>query len=203
MKHVVKKLVGKFSPTFGNFKLFLFMSRIGKTPVTLPDKVKIDLAADGTIAVEGPKGKLSWQLPKAIKVHVEGTILHVERENEERATRALHGLARALINNMVAGVHQGFRRDLEIQGVGFRAALKGTQLDLSIGYSHPVLFDVPEGIKITVTDNTKISVEGIDKHLVGQVAADIRAYYPPEPYKGKGIRYAGEQVRRKEGKTVQ
>lgn len=179
------------------------MSRIGNTPVTLPDKVKIDLATDGTIVVEGAKGKLSWKLPKAIKIHIEGTILHVKRENEERSTKALHGLTRALINNMIVGVHQGFRRDLEIQGVSFRAALKGTQLDLSIGYSHPVLFDVPEGIKITVTDNTKISVEGIDKHLVGQVAADIRAYYPPEPYKGKGIRYAGEQVRRKEGKTVQ
>jgi large subunit ribosomal protein L6 len=178
------------------------MSRIGKTPVTLPDKVKIILA-DGSIVVEGPKGKLSWQLPKAIKIHIEDAVLRVERENEERATRALHGLSRALINNMVVGVHEGFRRDLEIQGVGFRAALKGAQLDLSIGYSHPVLFDVPEGIKITVTDNTKISIEGIDKHLVGQVAADIRAYYPPEPYKGKGIRYAGEQVRRKEGKTVQ
>jgi large subunit ribosomal protein L6 len=179
------------------------MSRIGKTPVTLPEKVTVTVASDGNIVVEGPKGKLSWQLPKAIKIHIEGTTLRAERENEERSTRALHGLARALINNMVTGVHQGFRRDLEIQGVGFRAALKANQLDLSIGYSHPILFDIPEGIKITVSDNTKISIEGIDKHLVGQVAADIRAYYPPEPYKGKGIRYAGEQVRRKEGKTVQ
>lgn len=179
------------------------MSRIGKTPVTLPDKVKITLAADGTIVAEGPKGTLSWQLPKAIKIRIEDSILHVERENEERVTRALHGLTRALVNNMVVGVHEGFRRDLEIQGVGFRAAIKGDKLDLSIGYSHPVLFSIPEGIKVTVTDNTKISVEGINKHLVGQVAADIRAYYPPEPYKGKGIRYAGEQVRRKEGKTVQ
>lgn len=179
------------------------MSRIGKTPITLSDKVKVTLAADRTFVAEGPKGKLSWQLPKAIKIHIEGTTLCVERENEERETRALHGLARALINNMVIGVNEGFRRDLEIQGVGFRAAIKGNQLDLSIGYSHPVLFDIPEDIKITVTDNTKISIEGINKHLVGQVAADIRAYYPPEPYKGKGIRYAGEQVRRKEGKTVQ
>lgn len=179
------------------------MSRIGKTPLTLPDKVKVVLSTDGTFVVEGPKGQLSWQLPKAIKILIEGTTLRVERENEERETRALHGLTRALVNNMVTGVSQGFRRDLEIQGVGFRAAIKGNQLDLSIGYSHPILFDIPEGIKVAVTDNTKISVEGIDKHLVGQVAADIRAYYPPEPYKGKGIRYAGEQVRRKEGKTVQ
>ena len=180
------------------------MSRIGKTPITLPAKVKITLAADGTIVVEGPKGTLSWQLPKAIQARLEGdTTLIIDRGNEERATRALHGLARALINNMVVGVHDGFRKDLEIQGVGFRAALKGDLLDLSIGYSHPILFKVPVGIKVAVTENTKISVEGIDKHLVGQAAADIRAYYPPEPYKGKGIRYAGEQVRRKEGKTVQ
>ncbi len=179
------------------------MSRIGKTPIAIPQNVKIILTDDGSITVEGPKGKLSWALPKAIKAHLEGNVLTMLRDNEERATRALHGLARALINNMVIGVNEGFRRDLEIQGVGFRAAVKGDQLDLSIGYSHPILFDIPKEIKIVVTENTKISIEGIDKHLVGQVAADIRAYYPPEPYKGKGIRYAGEQVRRKEGKTVQ
>ncbi|HLB32830.1 MAG: 50S ribosomal protein L6 [Verrucomicrobia bacterium RIFCSPHIGHO2_12_FULL_41_10] len=178
------------------------MSRIGKTPITLPQKVTTSVVS-GIITVEGPRGKLSWELPKAITTRLEGTTLLIERANEERATRALHGLARALINNMVLGVHEGFRRDLEIQGVGFRSAVKGEHLDLSIGYSHPVLFKIPQNIKITVTDNTKISIEGIDKHLVGQVAADIRAYYPPEPYKGKGIRYAGEQVRRKEGKTVQ
>ena len=179
------------------------MSRIGKTPITLPEKVKILLTEDGTITAEGPKGKLSWQLPKTITLHLEGNIVTIERDNETRSTRALHGLARALINNMVLGVDQGFKKDLEIQGVGFRCAVKGEFLDLSIGYSHPILFKIPKEIKLTVTDNTKISIEGIDKHLVGQVAADIRAYYPPEPYKGKGIRYAGEQVRRKEGKTVQ
>ena len=178
------------------------MSRIGKTPITLPQKVSISVT-NGTVTVEGPKGKLSWQLPQAITIRIEETTLFIERANDERETRALHGLARALVNNMVTGVSEGFRRDLEIQGVGFRSAVKGEHLDLSIGYSHPVLFKIPQNIKITVTDNTKISVEGIDKHLVGQVAADIRAYYPPEPYKGKGIRYAGEQVRRKEGKTVQ
>lgn len=179
------------------------MSRIGKTPITIPQKVKVDLASDGSITVEGPKGKLSWVLPKAINLRIEGDQLIVECTQQDRSSRALHGLSRALINNMVIGVSEGFRRDLEVQGVGFRAAVKGNQLDLSIGYSHPVLFDIPKEIKVTVTDNTKISVEGIDKHLVGQVAADIRAYYPPEPYKGKGIRYADEQVRRKEGKTVQ
>ena len=184
------------------------MSRIGKTPITLPSKVKINLTEEGSLTVEGPKGSLSWQLPKGITTHLAkneagADVLTFERANDGRAARALHGLARALVNNMVIGVSEGFRRELEIQGVGFRSAVKGEFLDLSIGYSHPVLFKIPKGIKITVTDNTKISVEGIDKHLVGQVSADIRAYYPPEPYKGKGIRYAGEQVRRKEGKTVQ
>ncbi len=179
------------------------MSRIGKTPITLPSSVKVTLNPSGRVTVEGAKGKLHWELPKGITASIEGTILTVSRANEERALRALHGLSRALVNNMVTGVTTGFRRDLEIQGVGFRAAVKGDKLDLSIGYSHPVLFSIPKEIQIAVTDNTKISVEGIDKHLVGQVAADIRAYYPPEPYKGKGIRYSDEQVRRKEGKTVQ
>ncbi len=179
------------------------MSRIGKTPIMLPDKVKVTVADGNQVTVEGPKGKLNWELPKDISVSVEGTKLTVSRGNENRDVRALHGLSRALINNMVTGVSNGFRRDLEIQGVGFRAAVKGDKLDLSIGYSHPVLFPIPKEIKVAVTDNTKISIEGIDRQLVGQVAADIRAYYPPEPYKGKGIRYAGEQVRRKEGKTVQ
>jgi large subunit ribosomal protein L6 len=179
------------------------MSRIGKTPITLPDKVKVAVDNGGQVTVEGPKGKLNWELPKAISLTVEGTKLTVERGSENREVRALHGLSRALVNNMVTGVSAGFRKDLEIQGVGFRAAVKGDKLDLSIGYSHPVLFPIPKEIKVAVTDNTKISIEGIDRQLVGQVAADIRAYYPPEPYKGKGIRYAGEQVRRKEGKTVQ
>lgn len=179
------------------------MSRIGKTPITLPAGVKITLNESGSVTVEGSKGKLNWELPKGITASVEGTTLTVSRSTEERSVRALHGLSRALLNNMVTGVSQGFRRDLEIQGVGFRAAVKGDKLDLSVGYSHPVLFQIPKEIKVAVTDNTKISIEGIDKHLVGQVAADIRAYYPPEPYKGKGIRYAGEVVRRKEGKTVQ
>lgn len=179
------------------------MSRIGKSPISLPDKVKLTVADGGKVTVEGPKGKLSWELPKEISASVEGTTVTVARATEDRSTRALHGLSRALINNMVTGVSKGFRKDLEIQGVGFRAAVKGDKLDLSIGYSHPVLFPIPAEIKVAVTDNTKISIEGIDKHLVGQVAADIRAYYPPEPYKGKGIRYSDEQVRRKEGKTVQ
>ena len=179
------------------------MSRIGKTPITIPAAVKIALDPSGLVTVEGAKGKLQWKLPKGITASIEGDTLTVSRANEDRSVRALHGLSRALLNNMVSGVSQGFRRDLEIQGVGFRAAVKGDKLDLSIGYSHPVLFSIPNDIKVVVTDNTKISIEGIDKHLVGQVAADIRAYYPPEPYKGKGISYSDEKVRRKEGKTVQ
>jgi large subunit ribosomal protein L6 len=179
------------------------MSRIGKTPISIPDKVKVAVAAGGAVTVEGPKGKLDWTLPSDITLTVEGNKATVGRASEDRSVRALHGLARALVNNMVTGVSTGFRRDLEIQGVGFRAAVKGDKLDLSVGYSHPVLFPIPKEIKIAVTDNTKISIEGIDRQLVGQVAADIRAYYPPEPYKGKGIRYSDEVVRRKEGKTVQ
>jgi large subunit ribosomal protein L6 len=134
---------------------------------------------------------------------VDGSVVTVERNGDARNVRALHGLSRALVSNMVAGVSTGFVKDLEIQGVGFKAAVQGKILNLSLGFSHPVLFPIPDGIKVTVTENTKIKIEGIDKKVVGQVAADIRAYYPPEPYKGKGVRYAGEQIVRKEGKTVQ
>jgi len=179
------------------------MSRIGKKPITLPDKVKLNVTPAGGINVEGPKGKLTWTLPPAIKARVEGSSVIFDRQNETRQVRALHGLSRALVSNMVTGVSTGFSKDLEIQGVGFKAALQGEKLNLSLGFSHPILFPIPKGIKITVTDNTKIKIEGSDRQVVGQVAADIRGYYPPEPYKGKGVRYAGEQVRRKEGKTVQ
>lgn len=179
------------------------MSRIGNKSITLPDKVKVAIDAAGHAVVEGPKGKLEWNLPAGITAVVEGSTLQLNRPNDSRKSKAMHGLARALLNNMVEGVHQGFKKELEIQGVGFKAAVQGKVLNLSIGFSHPVLFEIPGEIKITVADNTKITIEGIDKHLVGQCAADIRGYYPPEPYKGKGIRYVGEHVRRKEGKTVQ
>jgi len=179
------------------------MSRIGKKPITLPDKVKLNVGAAGLINVEGPKGKLSWTLPTSIKARVEGTNVIFDRASETRQVRALHGLSRSLVSNMVTGVSTGFVKELEIQGVGFKAAVQGEKLNLSLGFSHAILFDIPKGIKIIVTENTKIRIEGSDKQVVGQVAADIRAYYPPEPYKGKGVRYAGEQVRRKEGKTVQ
>ena len=179
------------------------MSRIGKKSILLPAKVKLNVSGEGALQVEGPKGKLSWTLPKQITCKVDGDNVSFERSTEDRKVRALHGLSRALVNNMVTGVSAGFVKDLEIQGVGFKAALQGKILKLNLGFSHDINFPIPEGIKVTVTDTTKVKVEGIDKHLVGQVAADIRGYYPPEPYKGKGVRYAGEHVQRKEGKTVQ
>lgn len=179
------------------------MSRIGKKPIEVPAKVKVNVGSEGAVTVEGPKGKLSWTLPKVVRLRQEGTTVTLDREGESRPVKALHGLSRALLANMIEGVNEGFKKNLEIQGVGFKAAVQGDKLNLSLGKSHPILFNIPKEVKITVADNTKIAIEGIDKHLVGQTAADIRAYYPPEPYKGKGIRYAGEQVRRKEGKTVQ
>jgi large subunit ribosomal protein L6 len=179
------------------------MSRIGKKVIELPAKVKLSISGEGAVVAEGPKGKLDWTLPKNIKGRVEGTTVHIERTSEDRKVRALHGLSRALVNNLVTGVSTGFVKDLEIQGVGFKAAVKGDILDLNLGFSHDLHFPIPKGVKITVAENTKIKIEGIDRQLVGQVAANIRGYYPPEPYKGKGVRYAGEQIQRKEGKTVQ
>src|SRR4051812_3259966 len=179
------------------------MSRIGKKPIELPAKVKVSFSPEGAISAEGPKGKLEWSLPREIKGRVDGNTVLLERGNEDRKSRALHGLSRALVNNMVTGVSAGFVKDLEIHGVGFKAAVQGKVLNLALGFSHPIVFDIPEGIKITIAENTKIKIEGIDRQLVGQVAADIRGYYPPEPYKGKGVRYSGEKINRKEGKTVQ
>jgi large subunit ribosomal protein L6 len=179
------------------------MSRIGKKPIEVPAKVKVNIGAEGAVTVEGPKGKLSWSLPKAVRARVDGNSVSLDREGESRQVKALHGLSRALIANMVTGVNAGFKKELEIQGVGFKAAVQGQKLNLSLGKSHPILFQIPTNVKITVAEGTKITIEGVDKHLVGQTAADIRAFYPPEPYKGKGVRYLGEQIRRKEGKTVQ
>jgi large subunit ribosomal protein L6 len=179
------------------------MSRIGNLSIEIPDKVKVNVGAAGELAVEGPKGKLHFTLPRQIKATITDKKLQFARDDEARQTKALHGLSRSLAANMITGVTTGYSKDLEIQGVGFKAAVQGTNLNLNLGKSHPILFPIPAGIKVTVADNTKVKVEGIDKQLVGQVAADIRGYYPPEPYKGKGVRYAGEQVQRKEGKTVQ
>src|SRR6266487_3787439 len=179
------------------------MSRIGNKEVEIPDKVKVNIDSEGAVSVEGPKGKLNWKLPRDIKASVKDNHVSVVREAETRSAKALHGLSRSLVHNMVQGVSEGFAKQLEIEGVGFKAAVQGSVLNLSLGKSHPILFGIPKEIKITVTDTTKITIQGIDKKLVGQVAADIRRHYPPEPYKGKGVRYAGEIVRRKEGKTVQ
>jgi large subunit ribosomal protein L6 len=179
------------------------MSRIGNKAIQIPDKVKVQIDSSGAVAVEGPRGKLNWQLPREISAKVENNHVAVARSAETRSVKALHGLSRALVNNMVQGVSQGFSKQLEIEGVGFKAAVQGSNLNLSLGFSHPILFAIPKDIKVTVTDSTKIMIEGVDKKQVGQVAADIRGFYPPEPYKGKGVRYAGEQIRRKEGKTVQ
>jgi len=179
------------------------MSRIGNKEIALPEKVSLTVEEGSSVVVEGPKGKLDWVLPQGIALGQEDGNIQISRESEERRVRALHGTARALIANMVKGVSDGFVKELEIIGVGFRAAVKGAVLDLSLGFSHPVHHPIPDGIKVTVTDNTKVRIEGIDKQLVGQFASDVRAYYPPEPYKGKGIRYTDEQVRRKAGKSVQ
>ncbi|MDQ2659746.1 MAG: 50S ribosomal protein L6 [Verrucomicrobiota bacterium] len=179
------------------------MSRIGNKAVEIPDKVKVSIGNDGAVAVEGPKGKLKWTLPRDIKASVADNKVSLVRGAETRSVKALHGLSRSLVNNMVQGVSVGFTKDLIIEGVGFKAAVQGQVLNIALGFSHPILFPIPQDIKITVADNTKISIAGIDKKTVGQVAADIRRYYPPEPYKGKGVRYVGEVIRRKEGKTVQ
>jgi len=179
------------------------MSRIGSKAVEIPDKVKVNIDNDGAVSVEGPKGKLSWRLPREIKASVKDNRVSLARGAETRGVKALHGLSRALVHNMVQGVSEGFSKQLEVEGVGFKATVQGSNLNLSLGFSHPILFPVPKDIKITVTEGTKIAIQGIDKKLVGQVAADIRRFYPPEPYKGKGVRYVGEQIRRKVGKTVQ
>lgn len=178
------------------------MSRIGRLPVTIPAQAKV--VVDGQqVKVEGPKGKLDFTLPKGTSATVSDGKIVVARQSDEASVKALHGLSRAVLNNLVKGVTQGFSRKLEIQGVGYKASVQGRQLTLSLGYSHPVVFTMPDQIKVIVEENTKITVEGPSKHMVGQIAANIRGVHPPEPYKGKGIRYVGERVVRKEGKTVQ
>ena len=177
------------------------MSRIGRAPIAVPDGVEISIEGR-SVAVKGPKGELSHTLADPITIeHAEGE-LRLERPTDRGPHRALHGLSRALVANMVAGVSTGFEKRLEIQGVGYRAQLKGKGIELSVGYSHPVQIDAPEGIAFQVPEPTEIIVSGIDKQAVGQIAAEIRAVRPPEPYKGKGIRYLGEAVRRKVGKRA-
>lgn len=178
------------------------MSRIGKQPVPIPAKVKVEIKGS-RIHVEGPKGKLDLDLPRRTAATVKDNQVLVTRDGEDAEAKALHGLGRALINNMVKGVSDGFVKKLEIQGVGFKAAVVGNVVNLSLGYSHPLNYTIPAQIKVTVEENTKVTIEGPDKQVVGLVASEIRSFYPPEPYKGKGVRYSDEKVIRKEGKTVQ
>lgn len=176
------------------------VSRIGKAPISIPAGVNLKVEGSKVI-VEGPKGKLSQDLLSDIKVTVDGSLAHIVCESRELQKRAQHGLMRTLIANMVEGVTQGFVKNLEIVGVGYKVAMKGKDLDLSMGFSHPCIFKAPEGIEFAVDGTTKIAVKGIDKQLVGQVAANIRKIRLPEPYKGKGIRYAGERIIMKAGKS--
>jgi large subunit ribosomal protein L6 len=177
------------------------MSRIGKKPVTLPAGVSATLQGS-ELTVKGPKGELKLKLPAEVTVAVKGQDVEVDKVGETTFARSMHGTIRSLISNMATGVHAGYTRELEIQGVGFKAAVQGQVLNLALGYSHPINFAIPAGITIKVTDNTSVSVSGADKQLVGQVSSRIKSFYPAEPYKGKGVRFKGEYVRRKAGKAV-
>jgi len=176
------------------------MSRIGKVPIPIPQGVEIKQAGSA-VEVKGPKGVLSHIVPTGISLQVADGMIHVKRKGDAKRARSLHGLTRTLVANMVTGVTQGFEKGLEIVGIGYRAGIGGKNLQLNLGYSHPVIYPIPEGIQVEVEKQNKITVKGIDKQKVGQVAAEIRSFRKPEPYKGKGIRYADEQVRRKAGKA--
>ena len=178
------------------------MSRIGKQPIAIPPKVKVEVKGQ-KVFVEGPKGKLDWELPRRTSLKVDNGNIVVSRAGDDAEAKALHGLSRALVNNMVHGVTEGFIKKLEIQGVGFKAAVAGSNVNMTLGFSHPIVYAIPAQIKVTVEENTKITIEGPDRQVVGQVASELRSFYPPEPYKGKGVRYSDERVIRKEGKTVQ
>lgn len=177
------------------------MSRIGKRPIQIPDKVKIKVESD-KIFVEGPKGKLEWILPRACEVKIENSQVVINNSRKDKIGNSSHGLARAYINNMINGTNEGYTKHLEIQGVGYRAQAQGKNLNLQLGFSHPVVYAIPEGITVKTPKPNQIAVEGIDKAKVGEVAAEIRDFLKPEPYKGKGIRYKGEYVRKKAGKAV-
>jgi len=176
------------------------MSRVGRLPITIPDKVQVSIE-DGRVTVRGPRGELSREVSPLMSVRQEGNVITVERENDSPQQRALHGLTRSLIANMVQGVSDGFTKTLEFHGVGYRVEKRGDNIVLSLGFSHPVEVSPPPGITFDAEGTSRVHVRGSDKEMVGQVAADIRALRPPEPYKGKGIRYAGEYVRRKAGKA--
>jgi len=177
------------------------MSRIGKQPIKIPAGVTVAVDA-GVVTVKGKLGQQCYRLPRGISASIENDVVTVNRASDEREVRGFHGLARTLVSNMVAGVASGYSKKLEIEGVGFKAAVNGQKVSLALGFASPKEYTVPEGIKVSEQGGVKLAISGIDKQLVGRVAADIRSYYPVEPYKGKGIRYSDEKVRRKEGKTV-
>ncbi len=178
------------------------MSRIGRAPIDMPKGVEAKAGADGVVAVKGPKGTLQVHIDPRLGIEVESGVMNISRPGDSRTERAQHGLARALIANAVTGVSEGFVKNLEIQGVGFRCQMKGKNLELNLGFSHPVVIEPPAGVTIEAPEPTKITVSGIDKQAVGQVAANIRAIRPPDAYHGKGVRYAGEHVRLKPGKAA-
>ena len=178
------------------------MSRVGSKLIEVPDKVKVAIA-DNHVAVEGPKGKLEMNMPGRTSVTQEGNMLTVARDGDDREARAMHGLGRSLLNNMVVGVSEGYVKKLEINGVGFKALVNGNTVTMNLGYSHPIKYNLPDQVTVTVDKDTNVTIEGPDKQKVGMVAAELRGFYPVEPYKGKGVKYADERVRRKEGKTVQ
>jgi large subunit ribosomal protein L6 len=177
------------------------MSRVGKQPIEVPGGVDVSIK-DRTVTVKGAKGELTFEFSPLVEVVQEKNEITVNRVNETKEARAMHGTVRSIISNMIIGVRDGYKKELEISGVGFRAQLQGNVVNMTLGYSHPINYEIPDGIQVTVPDATKIVVEGCDKQMVGQVSARLRGFYPAEPYKGKGIKYKGEQIRRKAGKTV-
>ncbi len=178
------------------------MSRIGNKLITVPAGVTVEVAAGNEVTVKGPKGSLTRKFSDLMEIIVDGDVVTVKRPNDEKHTKQLHGTTRALLHNMVVGVSEGFTKSLELVGIGFRTAIKGNKLTMNVGYSHPVEMEIVEGLDVTCPSATEITVSGIDKQMVGEFAANVRAVRKPEPYKGKGIRYKGEHIRRKEGKTA-
>ena len=178
------------------------MSRVGSKTIEVPDKVKVAIA-DNHVSVEGPNGKLEMDMPSRTSVSQKENILSVARDGDDREAKAMHGLGRSLLNNMVVGVSEGFVKKLEINGVGFKALVSGNTVTMNLGYSHPIKYDLPDQVTVSVDKDTSVTIEGPDKQKVGLVAAELRGFYPVEPYKGKGVKYADEHIRRKEGKTVQ
>lgn len=178
------------------------MSRIGNKLITIPEKVSVDVADGNEVTVKGPKGTLTRKFSDLMEIQVADGVVTVKRPNDAKATKQLHGTTRALINNMVVGVSQGYAKDLELVGIGFRAVVKGKKLTMNVGFSHQIDVEIPEGVDVKCDSATTVHIEGIDKQLVGQFAAEVRAVRKPEPYKGKGVRYKDEHIRRKEGKTA-